>query len=300
MPRVRVEFKSNRSYRAPAFIQLAAKKKCNRDDIFVVGVAVDKLIAFWKNVNYHALSFTRPVEKGRAVVDIDSRCHKNTAELAVERSKDRNENGSESKPDDWFDQFQITSSKGESTTKTKSYQLQLSSSTTKGANFNIRIAGAGFFNVVAPSAGIAGSYSTTSDTTQTTESTQAEALSQGYNIVDTLKIPPKTKVKATITTWAVTYVSDTVTEFTVDAKAELNVRYRTNFSRTRFGGMFIKTVRITAKDLFRNEWDYKCEDELVTFKRRGTISHLGEEVEIIKERDACTLEDELNLQAVPM
>ena len=126
-----IEFKSNRSYRAPAHIQLAAKKKCNRDDIFVLGVDKTELAVFWLyNVSYHALSFTRPVEKGRAVVDIDSRCHKNTAELAAERSKDSSENGSESKPDDWFDQFEITSSKGVSTTKSKSYQLQLSSSTT--------------------------------------------------------------------------------------------------------------------------------------------------------------------------
>ena len=95
-------------------------------------------------------------------------------------------------------------------------------------------------------------------------------------------------------------MSETVTEFTVDAKAELNVRYRTNFSRRIFGGRFIKKIRITAKELFCNEWDYKCEDDQVTFKRRGKISHLGEEVEIIKERDPCNLEDELNLQAVPI
>lgn len=95
-------------------------------------------------------------------------------------------------------------------------------------------------------------------------------------------------------------VPRTVTEFTVDAKAELNVRYRTSLSCRLFGGRFTKKVCITAKELFCNEWDYKCEDDQVTFKRRGTISHLGEEVEIIKERDACNLEDELNLQAVPM
>ena len=293
-------FSTKPSYRAPAYIQLAAKKKCNKDGIFVLGVPRNELIEFWQNVSYHALSFTRPVEKGRAVVDVDSRCHKNTAELANERSQDCEEDRSGTKPDDWFDEFEIKSSKGVGTTRTKSYQLQLNSSTTKGANFNLRIGGAGFFNVAAPSVGLTGSYSTTSGTTLTTGHSTAEVLSQGYEIVDTLKIPPKTKVKATITTWAVTYVSETVTEFTVDAKAELNVCYRTNFSRRVFGGRYTKKVRITAKELFCNEWDYKCEDDQVTFKRRGTISHLGEEVEIIKERDACNLEDELNLQAVPM
>lgn len=290
MSKVSIKFASNPLYRAPAYLQLATKKKCNRNDIFVLGVPGRELHTFWQNVSYHALSFTRPVEEGRAVVDIDCRCHKNTA----------NVEDLEEKPADWFDEFEITSSKGRGTTKTKSYQLQLSSSTTKGANFNLKIAGAGFFNVAAPSIGLTGSYSTTQGTSLTTGSSGEEKLSQGYQIVDTLKIPPKTKVKAIITTWAVTYVSETVTEFTVDANTELNVRYRTNHSRSRYGGIFIQKIRITAKELFCNESDFTCIDDIVTFKRKGSVSYLGEEVEIIKERDPCTLEDELNLQARPI
>ena len=90
-------------------------------------------------MHYHL--YTRPVEEGRAVVDIECRCHKiqNTANVDVERNKS---DDSEEKPADWFDEFSITSSKEMGMTKTKSYQLQLSSSTTKGANFNFKIAGA--------------------------------------------------------------------------------------------------------------------------------------------------------------
>ena len=294
MSKVYIKFKSNPQYRAPAYLQLATKKKCNRSDIFVLGVPGHELHWFWQKVSYHALSFTRPVEEGRAVVDIDCRCHKNTANLEA-RVDDLEE-----KPADWFDEFEITSSKGRGTTKTKSYQLQLSSSTNKGANFNLKIAGAGFFNVAAPSIGLTGSYSTTQGTSLTSGWSGEEKLSQGYQIVDTLKIPPKTKVKATITTWAVTYVSETMTEFSVDANVELNVRYRTNHSRSRYGGIFIQKIRITAKELFCNESDFKCIDGIVTFKRKGSVIYLGEEVEIIKERDPCTLEDELHLQARPI
>lgn len=118
--------------------------------------------------------------------------------------------------------------------------------------------------------------------------------------MDTLKVPPKTKVKARVTTWAVTYESKTLTEITVDAKAYLSIRYRTVFSQNVFGGILVNTVKISAKELFRNELDYKCEDDVVTFKRRGAVSHLGEEVEIIKQRDSCTLEEELNRQTVPV
>ena len=118
MSKVGIEFASNPLYRAPAYVQLAAKKKCNRNDIFVLGVPKCELELFWKSISCHALSFTRPVEEGRAVVDIDCRYHKNTADVDVEWSKT---DDSEKKPDDWFDEFAITSSKDVGTTNNKSY-----------------------------------------------------------------------------------------------------------------------------------------------------------------------------------
>ena len=225
---------------------------------------------FWASVTYHALSITRPEEKGRAVVNIDSRCHVNNADSEI-ANKD--------------DMFTITSSKTASATQAKSYTLQLSSSTTKSANFNLQLAGAGFFNMAAslvPKGGISGSYSKTTSETLTAMNAKSASLSQGYQINDTLSVPPKTMVKAQITTWAVTYESTSVTEVTVDAKAKLPVRYRTLLSR-RLGGLYVSEVEISAKELFRNEWDYKCENEVVTFKRKGKVSYLGEEVEIIKD-----------------
>ena len=66
--------------------------------------------------------------------------------------------------------------------------------------------------------------------------------------MDTLNVPPKTKVKARVTTWAVTYESKTLTEITMDAKAYLPIRYRTIFSQNVFGGIFINTVKISAKE----------------------------------------------------
>ena len=291
------EFLFNFTYRAPAYIQLAAMKKCNDDTIFVVGVTEDELSEFWSKASYHAVSFTRPVEKGRAVVDIDSRCHANTAELADRGQKvDENEDP-DKKPKDWFDQFEIKSKKDSSKTKSKKYRLELSKSITKAANFNLEFSGAGFFNTaapIAPKGGIGGSYSKTETSTWSREQGESESLAQGYEVVDTLMVPPKTKVKALITTWAVTYESTTVTEISVDAKAKLPIRYRTKLSR-KLGGVFISKVTVTAKELFRGEWDYKCENEVVTFKRESKLSHLGEEVEIIKQKKGCSLEGELDI-----
>lgn len=86
-----------------------------------------------------------------------------------------------------------------------------------------------------------------------------------------------------ITTWAVTYESTTTTEVTVDHTNVLPVLYRTMLSR-RLGGIFTSTGVLTAQDLFANEEGYKCEEFVVTFKRRGKVSYLGEEVEIIKSK----------------
>ena len=294
----RIELFSNITYRAPAYIQLAAMKKCNDNTIFILGVTDEELSEFWSKVSYHAISFTRPEEKGRAVVSIDTRCHANTANV-TNRSRvenDENQEDPDKMPKDWYDQFEIKSQKNSLESKSKHYRLELSSSTTKAANFNLEFSGAGFFNIaapIAPKGGIGGSYSKTETSTWSTEQGKSESLAQGYEVIDTLMVPPKTKVKALITTWAVTYESTTVTEVSVDAKAKLPIRYRTKFSR-KLGGVLVSKVTVTAKELFCGEWDYKCENEVVTFKRESKLSHLGEEVEIIKQKDGCSLE-ELNI-----
>ena len=278
----RIELFSEKTYRAPAYIQLAALKKCNDNTIFVLGVTEEELSEFWSKASYHAVSFTKPKKKGRgAIVNIDSRCHANTAEV-----KDPEK--------DLLDNFQIKSRKDSSETKTKKYRLELSSSTTKAANFNLEFSGAGFFNTaapIAPKGGIGGSYSKTETSTWSTEQDKSESLAQGYEVIDTLQVPPETKVTAQITTRAVTYESKIITEISVDAKAELPIRYRTKFSR-KLGGVLISHVKVTAKELFRGEWDYKCENEVVTFKRESKISHIGEEVEIIKKTSDPSLEEE--------
>ena len=297
IPRNVTEFFSNITFRAPAYIQLAAMRKCNDNTIFVIGVTDEELSEFWSKASYHAISFSRPVEKGRAVVSIDTRCHANTAKVANRRVENDDNEDPDKMPKDWYDQFEIKSSKDSTKTNSKSYRLELSSSTTKAANFNLEISGAGFFNIaapIAPKGGIGGSYSKTETSASSTEQSKSESLAQGYEVIDTLMVPPKTKVKALITTWAVTYESTMVTEISVDAKAKLPIRYRTKLSR-KLGGVIVSKVMVTAKELFCGEWDYKCENEVVTFKRESKLSHLGEEVEIIKQKDGCFLEEELNI-----
>ena len=285
-------------YKSPAYLQLAALRKCNQEGIFILGAPDKDLEKFKSSMKYHALKVTVPKEKGRAVVAIDTRCHSNTTD--PRETSSRHDRAGGSTPDDWFDHFEITSRKDKEEGHTKIFEVQLGTTTTKGANFDFKVSGAGFFNAVAPSAGIGGSYSRTDSKTETFRDETSESLTKGYEINDVLKVPPKTKVKARVTTWAVTYESETLTEITIDAKAFVKVRYRTKFSRRFTGGVLIKSVKITAKELFRNELGYKCEDDLVTFQRRGVISHIGEEVEILKERSPCSLEAEMNRTLTPI
>ena len=274
--------------RAPAYIVVATKAKYG-GDIFVLGVAERELDDFWKGVTYHAVNSTRPVEKGRTVVDIDSKCHANNADrINSDGDEDlchKGEEGSHT-PEDWYDEFEITSKKEGSQTKSKSYRLQLCTPKAKKVGFTLDVKGSNFFNMAAPSAGITGSYTKTTQTTTEDSEGVSESLSQGYQVVDTLKVPPKTKVKALITTWAVTYESTTVTEATVDARATMSVLYRTSRSRKiGYGSILLNRGEITAKELFVNELDYKCEGDVVTFKRQGKVSYIGEEVEILKDKE---------------
>ena len=269
-------------YKKPQYIENTAKRKYGQD-IFVIGATQDDINRFMKKIRQNAILAYTPEEVGRAVVDIDCKSHMNQA--------DGHDMGGNEKPDDWFDEFEITSKKGTSESRSKSYQLQLTNckQTSVNAGLNFKVGASGFFNLagapVSPEVGGGGGFSrTTTDTKQTTESdTKEEALSQEYQVVDRLKVPPRTKVRAIITTFAVTYESKTRTRLTVDAQAFIPIRYRTRFAQM-LGGICTSIGRLTAEDIFVNEEKFKSENGVVTFERDGKISYLGEEVEIIKEK----------------
>ena len=285
---------STSDFKAPDYIKEATKKKYGQD-IFVIGVSSEELSAFLNGMSYHMIETTHPVVVGRSVVDVDCKSHTNTANeyhgLPDWWYKDKTLENKTLEDTDWYDKFQIISNKDSSKKKSKSYQLKWESSETKsiGGSLGIKVGGAGFFNMAAGptaegTAGVSGSYSTTTCEIEAKENREEESLSCGYQIVDTLKVPPKTKVEAMIITWAVTYESTTTTEISMDTTHVLPVHYRTMVSR-RLGGIFTSVGVLTAHDLFGEEEGFKCEDYLVTFRRKGKISYLGEEVEVVKKKE---------------
>lgn len=110
-----------------------------------------------------------------------------------------------------------------------------------------------------------------------------ETLSQEYQLVERLVVPPKTKVKASIKSYTVTYEGKSVTEVSAPKWARIPVRYRTMLSR-QFGGIVITTGYITARELFRGRPNFREEEETVYFVEETTVSYLGEDVEIVKEK----------------
>lgn len=256
------------------------------NDIFIVGSTLSELRTFWKHVGYKADGIIEePREVSKTIVDIDSKSHGNYAEqegvVTVE--------GKEEKPLDWFDEFDITSKKARDDTRSKSYTVQ----TTSKKGFQIGgsgglSAGPDFFNLAGggmkAELGINASYS--NEETQNSSSTHSgdTKLSQAYEIVDKLRVPPRKKVEAKITTWAVTYEAKSSLKYTVDADIALPVRYRNHLSRC-FGGFYVSTTYIPAREIFRGETDYHEDaNRIITFKRDGCVSYVGEEVEIKKSK----------------
>lgn len=259
-------------YKRPLYLVRAAKAKYGRD-IFVLGALQSELSTFWDHaVSYRAIEISEePVPKGRTIIDIDTKSHLNYREEDEDvDAADRN------------DQFEITSKKGSSHSNTKTYQLKFDETYTYqvGGSLDLKPQ---FFNVAGGGIGISGSRTKQTSQGKTSGSEQNETLSQEYQLVEKLVVPPKTKVKATIKSYAVTYEGKSRTEVSAPKWAHIPVRYRTMLSR-QLGGIFISTGYITARELFRGRPHFREEEEMIYFEEETKVSYLGEDVEIVKEK----------------
>ena len=269
-------------YRASKLVKDLVKGK-HGDDIFVMGSTLEEIRSFWKHVGYQAEGpLEPPKEVTRTVVDIDCKCHGNYA------GTDGVQEGAGAKPEDWYDEFKITSKKSKDDSMHKGYTLQ----TSEKEGFQIGghgglSASSSFFNVagggITPELGINASFTSETSRVKTEERSRDTKLSQAYEILDCLKVPPRKEVKAKITTYAVTYEAKTTLRYTVDADISLPVRYRNHLSRL-LGGFYVSTTYLSAREIFRDETDFAFQGTNVTFTREGTVSYIGEQVDIQKEK----------------
>lgn len=189
-----------KEYRAPEYLKAAAKAMYGKR-VVVVGATHKELLNFWSIIERNAATVGLPHEVGRAVVDIDAKSHINTGARFEEP-----------------DEFQIISSYSKDQTKTSSnsYRLQLTNQreTQIGANLNFDIGGPAFFNIGVLGLKVGGTHTRTIGEEETTTQGESatQSLSQSYKILEALKVPSRTKVRAVIRTWAVTYQADTVVQ----------------------------------------------------------------------------------------
>ena len=219
-------------------------------------------------MSYHMIETTRPVEVGCSVVNVDCKSHTNTANennrLPDWWYKDKTLENKTLEDTDWYIQFSNRQQQRQQQDKVKILPIEVGikqnqihrwksrpqswrswffqhgrSSNCRGHGWCICMA---LIIIARQSLRLK----------QKVIAREEESLSYVYQIVDTLKVPPKTKVVAMITTWAVTYESTTTTEITVDMTHVLPVHYWTMVSR-RLGGIFTSIGVLTAHDLFGEE-----------------------------------------------
>ena len=258
----------------PLYLVKVTKLKYG-DDIFVLGATQAELDRFWNHdVRYRAISIEeKPKPQGRTIVDIDTKTHINF----------REEDGEVDAPDR-NDVFEITSKTGSSQSNTKTYRLQF------GETYTFQVGGSlelkpQFFNVAGGGIGISGSRTKQTSKQETSETAKNESLTQEYQLVEKLVVPPKTKVTATIRSYAVTYEGKSTTEVSAPKTSFIKVRYRTMLSRRLTGGVFVTKGYITARELFQERPDFREDEEMVYFVEKTKVSYIGEEVEISKKKE---------------
>jgi len=263
-------------YRKTDIIEVLAKERYG-PNIFVLGSTLDQIRDFWKHIGYEVIdTMEEPRVVAKTKVDVGTKCHQNFSQAGQDV------------PDD---EIKIKSMRDQSYPKSVTLQVPKMHGFHIGGSTGLS-ADPGFFNL-AEGAGI-GAEKGFNSSHGFHEVDNRESLSQGYKTLEVIKVPPGRKVKAEITTWAVTYEAKTITKFTVDAHAMLPVQYRSLISRL-VGGCYISTGYLTAMDIFADEDSFQFDPmhNTVTFTRVSRVSYIGEEVDIRKNDDKLPTDEDM-------
>ena len=218
-----------------------------------------------------------PEEKGRNVIDIDSKEFRN--------------NGSE------MDAFKLKTQTTDEVQTKKTYQLSVGRNITVGGEAGLEV-GAKFFNVGGIGISAKGSISRTKTKEETTTDEHTRSLSQVYGIDGDMQVPPQKFVKVRITTYAVSYSA------TAELTAEMpnNAYLEVLAPRTDWKGLWghacwRRKVYITAQDLLKAYTE--TNKPIVVNPNTGIaridfsteLRYLGEVTKIDKEKEAQMSEE---------
>lgn len=271
-----------REYKKPKYLVNAMRARFGRN-ISVIGVTATELGDFESKMRYKNAGIEeQPQMKGRTIVDVTYKTHINTDPRVVDPRKELRE---DQKPRDWYDVFQVKGTTSESTSSKNVYRLE--QETSRGNSFQLSGNGklsAGYFNQAGGSIGAGANFSRFKNETtkEANEDTLQQDLSESYELTETLAVPPKTKVRAKITTWAVTFVVPTTTEFKVDVGEYIYVTFQSRLQRCLPCRSYT-VAKLFAEELFRSEDGYENDAEEIKFRRKGLVSYIAKEVEITKE-----------------
>lgn len=236
----------------------------------LIGARNEDLSKFYDSIIYQLIEMEEPKEKGRSIVDID------TKELYNIRGQEE-------------DIFTIKTQKKNSTTTSKNYNLKLGKCTTFGGEGGLSLA-PNFFNIgVGVSA--KGSASRTKTKEQEVGESNERSLSQEYGIDGEVKAPPHSKLHVRIVTYAVTYESKVTIRMSTRSSNYIPVRVcRTGCFESCFGSLCRtgNTIFITAKQALQqlqNDPDVEADlhDGWVQIKTTADVQYIGETTEIKKD-----------------
>jgi len=259
-------------YQLPSYLINAAQKKYGRG-ILLIGATDDDIKEFWRNVEVKASNSgfqdTPPREVTRQVVDISAKEHFNF--------------GTEE------DEVEVLNNEEETRTENKSYSLSFEKSWEFAGNIDV---GASFFNafgVGGPSLGLGGSIKRTKKTLQDLTKEEERSLSQQYSVTGKIKVPAKTKLTVTITTFAVNYKADLKAVFAVPISNVLPFFYKSGLGKLCCAGIgptCRKLGYITSEELFEGQNEYNVDGGTITFSRETELSYLAETIEMYKVEEA--------------
>ena len=200
-----------------------------------------------------------PTEKTRTIADINMKEYSNPADTSV-------------------DETIVRMTKKNTSSAGNRYQF----STTKGVSWDVGgNIGAQVMGVAMGGAGgsIGGRYGKVKSSTTVNEQNLAQGFEIGYDQEEKICVQPHTKLKATITTYAMKYEQGYTIKLTIPKDVTLDLVYKNRCNQLLCGALWSK---ITAAELLSELPGYSEEDDKISFLQEGTLSWIGEGTKVEK------------------
>ena len=262
-----MERKGRQQYEKPPYLINAASRKYGKG-ILVIGAIEDELREFWRNVKVKASSSGNqdelPYQVTRQVVDISSKEHVNYGIEDDEIEVLSEENGQ---------------------TEHRSYFLSFEKSWEFSGKIEV---GASFFNacgVGESSVGLSNSRKRSITALQDFTRQEDHSLSQHYSLTGKIKVPPKTKLTVTITTYAVNYKTNLKAAFVTPTSNVIQFYYKSGLGKLCCAGIGPRGRKlgyVTAEELFQGQNEYSVDGGSINFCQETELSYLAETVEMHK------------------